>query len=183
MADPLTWAIIGATTAVAGTIAGTTTGIISGIQNQRQQEANAEAQQEMANYNAQLEQREADSVLKETEAADQRQRDEQARFRAAQRALYGKSGAAMTAGSPLAVLGETAATHQIESSDLRRQGAAEYNRHMAQKQNLIFQGNVAKKSVNRNSMYLGIGSSLASGIGSLGSTLIAGAGAYDKLKK
>lgn len=165
---------------IAAYAVGTTTSIVSGVQNYQQQKANARAQEDMFNYNARLEEREADNALKESQEADQRQRVEQARLRASQRALYAKSGASMTAGSPLAVLGETAATQQIESSDLLRQGATEYNQHMTQRNNLLYQGKVAKNSVNKNQLWTGIGSSLASGFGG---ALSSGVSMYTGVKR
>lgn len=137
-----------------------TMGILSAVDADKQQKTNAKSQQRMLEYNQRQELIEAQNVEQETEAADQRLHDEQSRFRAAQRALYGKSGAAMTAGSPLAVLGETAATHQIESSDLRRQGAAEYNRRISAANSYGYQARVAGNSVNRNALGFNIGNSI-----------------------
>lgn len=183
MADPLTWAILGTTMSVIGAVGGTTAGIFGSVQNQRQMEANAKAQEQMFDYNRRQELIEANNVEKETQAADIRQREEQARLRASQRALYAKSGASMTAGSPLAVLGETAATQQIESSDLRRQGATEYNRRISAANSYAYQAQIARKSVNRNSMWTSIGSSLAEGIGNAGASIISGVSGYNQLKK
>ena len=58
------------------------------------------------NYNARLEQREAKAIADENNEAARRQRLENERLKSLQRASYGKSGAAMASGSPLAVLGK-----------------------------------------------------------------------------
>ena len=152
-----------------------TMGILSAVESNQQQQANAKAQQRLLNYNRRQELIEANNVEKETETADIRQREEQARLRASQRALYAKSGSAMTAGSPLAVLGETAATQQIESSDLRRQGATEYNRRISAANSYAYQAQVAKNSVPKNQLGYSIGGTIINALGNYG-TQMAGLG-------
>ncbi len=151
-------------------IAGGILAIISGVNAQEQQEANAEAQEELLNYNAKQERREADYELANTQAAEERQRAEQARLRSAQQALYGKSGAALATGSPLAVLGETAANQELANQDLRLQGATAYNRRMSMANGLSYQAKVAGNSVGNSALLGGI----AGGMSSFGSALSQG---------
>lgn len=168
--------IVGAGLSATAAIGGATAGVIGAVETQKQMEANAQAQQDMADYNAKIEQNEANAALQESQAADQRQRQEQARFRAQQRAAYGKSGAALAAGSPLAVLGQTAGIQQMESNDVLREGATAYGQHQQQRQGLLYQKQVARKSVSKGGMWAQVGGSIAQGVGGVGQSLIQGAG-------
>ena len=150
--------------AAVATVLGTTLGVVETVSSYNQQKANARAQEAMMDYNAKLEQREADAELQENNEQAKRQRTEDERLRSMQRAAYGKSGAAMTTGSPLAVLGETAGLQEMAVQDLHRSGAAAYNRRQAQANSYLYQGRVAGASVNGAMMGLGIGKTLIGGM-------------------
>lgn len=178
----LTLLVVAAATAAVGAAGAAAAGVAGGISSYRQQQANAESQQNMLEYNANQERIEAKNVERETQEQDKRLLAQQEQLRATQRALYGKSGAAMYAGSPLALLGETAANQRMESNDLRRQGATEYNRRMSQAQSLTYQGRVAGSSVDKGQLWGSVGGSLFSGLGGVGGAVSGGIGSYSSAK-
>ena len=143
--------IIATTVATAvSTAAGIAGGIASYNQqkaNYAQQKANAEAQAQQAEYNRRLEMREAENQEKEAAEQARRQREAAAEYRSRQIALLGKSGALFTSGSPLAVLGETAARQEMTVQDTHRGGALQYNKRMTQAQEFGYQADVARNSV------------------------------------
>ena len=182
MGSLLTLTVLGSVTSAVGAVAGTAAGIVGGIQSYEQQKTNAEAQQNMMRYNARMEQREADAELAEANEAARRQREEDARLRAAQRAAYGKSGAAMTSGSPLAVLGDTAANQELGIQDIHRTGARAYSRRTAQAQNYLYQGRVAGNSVSRGQLIGSLGGSIAGGLSGVGGAISGGTSSYVGIK-
>lgn len=150
-------------------VASTAFSIAATVSAARQQQQNAYAQESMLEYNTRQERVEAKNAEEETKESDIRLRQEQERQRAARRAMYGKSGAAMYAGSPLALLGETASNQQIESNDLRRQGATEYNRRMSAAAAYSYQAQIARNSYSSSANKLAIAGGVLSGIGSISS--------------
>ena len=139
-------AITGALTAAAGTTIGAVAGTVGAVEQHKQAEANAKAQEEQLNYNKRLEEREAVRIEAETAENARRQREASEQLKAQQRALLGKSGVAMTSGSPLAILGETAADEEMKVQDLHAGGAAEANKHREQAKMFGYQAGVARAS-------------------------------------
>lgn len=136
------------------TAVSTAVGIAGGVasynqqkSNYAQQKANAEAQAQQAEYNRRLEMREAENQEKEAAEQARRQRAEAEEYRSRQIALLGKSGAALTSGSPLAILGETAARQEMTIQDTHRSGALQYNKRMTQAQQFGYQAELARNSV------------------------------------
>ena len=110
-------AIVLATTAVTvGTYSA-----IEGYQNQKYQadlaEENARIQMAQLEYNKRLEEREAAAIEAEGNENARRLHEQAEILKAQQRALLGKSGAAMAAGSPLAILGQTASDEELKIQD------------------------------------------------------------------
>lgn len=138
-------------TALALSIAlGATMGIVGGVQAQQaaeynadSAEAQAQAQQQLMDYNAKMAEREAGYATDEARRQEQLQRRENSRLLSAQRSLYGKSGVLLTEGTPLAVLGDSAANGELAALEVRRQGEIERNRQLMIGQNYTYQGNVA----------------------------------------
>lgn len=126
-------------------------GAVKSVEDSRIQAQNARREEMLMNRNARIEQREANREEAETLEAARRQRAENARLQSAQRAAYGKSGAALSSGSPLAVLGDTAANQELAVQDTHRSGALAYNRHMTQAENYKYQGRLARASYRRSS--------------------------------
>jgi hypothetical protein len=88
-------------------------------------EENARLQMQQMEYNRKVEEREAAALEAEGRENDRRMREAAAEARAQRIAMLGKSGAAMTSGSPLAVLGEAAAEEELAIQDARYQRARE----------------------------------------------------------
>ena len=166
-------AIGAAAIGVAATATSTTLGVVGAVQQQRQAEANAKAQQAQLDYNAKLQEREAQRLEQETAENVRRQRQAAEELKAKQRALLGKSGAAMTSGSPLAVLGETAVNTEMETLDLHRSGYIESQQHRNQANILRTQSrNVGNAVPSRSGVALNIAGNVLSGVGQLaGQTL------------
>lgn len=78
-----------------------------------------------AEYDHKTAEKNAKYIQEQVNEADERLRTEQSYQRSAQMAGYGKSGVALAAGSPLAVMAETAGRQELESAELRRQGRLE----------------------------------------------------------
>lgn len=154
MADPITWLIIGASTAVAGIAAGTTGGIIGAVEqhNQARQAAqnaedNARMQQAQLEYNKRMEEREAATLEAETAENARRQRMQADQLQAQQRALLGKSGAAMTSGSPLAILGQTAADEEMMIQDMHYAGSRGAAAHLTKAADYGYGAAIANQNV------------------------------------
>lgn len=165
MADPLTWGIIGAAIGVVGAGVSATASTIGAVEQHKQAEANAKAQEAQLNYNKRLEEREAARIEAETAENARRQREAAEELKARQRALLGKSGAAMTSGSPLAVLGQTAADEEMKVQAVHAGGAAEANKHREQAKMFGFQAGVARASAPSKTM---LGANIAGSWGGFG---------------
>lgn len=152
MADPLTISLIGI--GLTGIIASTTGGIIGGVEshNQAKQAAktaedNARMQQAQMEYNKRMEEREAAALETETAENARRQREEAARLRSAQLAMLGKSGAAMASGSPLAILGATAADEEIKAQDMHYTGARSAAAHRTKATDYAYGSAIAGQNI------------------------------------
>lgn len=158
---------------IAGSVFGGVSSIVGGIMDYKQQNNQADAQEKafeneqqnqrnMADYNAKLAEQQARETEAQTAEREARIRLEGERTLSMQRAMYGKSGAALTSGSPLAVLGETAMNNEISALDARRAGNAQAADLRQQGQMYDYQGNVATSQKFYRPSYAG---SLLSGIG------------------
>jgi len=131
---------VAATTAIVGGVVG---GVAS-IEQHNQARANAEMQAEQAEYNKRLEEREASRLERENEENTRRQREQSEYLKAQQRALLGKSGAAMTSGSPLAILGATAMNEELKAQDAHVAGYQAVQNHREQAKMYQYQAGVAR---------------------------------------
>lgn len=141
-------------------IAAATIGVISAISQGKIAKAQAEQQQKLFEYNARQEEREANYELEENKEQVIRQREQQEALQARQRALLGKSGAAMTSGSPLAVLGETARKMEIDTSEYLRSGYSQYSQRTSNANLYRYQASMAKNSYSPFSTILNASSSV-----------------------
>lgn len=137
---------IGISTAVAATTAlvGGIVGGVAAAEQHNQARANAEMQAEQAEYNKRLEEREASRLERENEENTRRQREQSEYLKAQQRALLGASGAAMTSGSPLAILGATAMDEELKVQDVHRVGYQQADQHREAAKMYQYQAGVAK---------------------------------------
>lgn len=141
-------------------IAAATIGVISAISQGKIAKENAKQQQKLFEYNARQEEREANYELEENKEQVVRQREQQEALQARQRALLGKSGAAMTSGSPLAVLGETARKMEIDTSEYLRSGYSQYSQRTSNANLYRYQASMAKNSYSPFSTILNASSSV-----------------------
>ena len=153
--------ILAVTSAALGTV-----GIIAGAEEQKQQariaEDNAKIQQAQMDYNRKVEEREAAAVEAETAENARRQRLEAEKLKAAQRAMLGKSGAALASGSPLAILGETAAAEEMAVHDAHYGGYRQAAGHYAKATGYGVQSQIAAYNARaaRNARPSGLGTAL-----------------------
>ena len=168
MADPISLILIG--TAVTG-------GVLSAVgkvQQHEQAKANAEMQEAQLNYNKRLEEREAAAVEAETAENARRQRMETEKLKAQQRALLGKSGAAMDSGSPLAILGQTAIDEELRVQGVHYAGYNQAQQHREKAKMLNYQAGVARaQAPSGSSLALSL---LGTGVNTVGSAVNAYAG-------
>lgn len=143
LATSLSTAISAVSAVVGGTL-----GIVGGVmqhneakQQAKIQEQNEVAQRRQMEYNKRLAEREAAQTEAATQENVRRQRLQAEELQARQRAMLGKSGAAMTSGSPLAVLGQTAADEELKIQDTAYQG---YNKAMQSREQAKMYGYQAK---------------------------------------
>lgn len=108
MADPVTWAIIAAGTAAAGTA-------LAAVGSIRQGQAAAGA----ANYNAQLAEQNAQVAAAQGEAAAEAQRRDSQRNIGKALALYGASGVQTDTGSPSDVLADSARNASLDNLTIK----------------------------------------------------------------
>ena len=155
------------TGAVAATV-GTAVGIAGAVEQNNQARANADMQAQQLEYNKRVEEREAARVESEAAENARRQREAAEELKARQRALLGKSGAAMQSGSPLAVLGQTAADEELKVQDIHYSGANQAAHHREQAKMYQYQAGVARASAPSSaSLGLSVAGQMASGLGSL----------------
>lgn len=196
MAIPLI--ITGGALALVGIATATTAGVIGSVEqhNQARQAAqnaedNARLQQQQLEYNKRMEMQEAATIEAENQENARRQRMESESLRASQIALLGKSGAAMSSGSPLAVLGQSAADEELKIRDLRYMGARSASAHTTKATDYGFGATIAGQNAvaAKNSRPSGtaLGATIAGHIGSgaiqAGTTILSATSAYNAVKK
>lgn len=190
--------ITGASLALVGIATATTAGVIGAVEqhNQARQAAqnaedNARMQQQQLEYNKRMEEREAAALEAETAENVRRQRLQSEHLKAQQIAMLGKSGAAMSAGSPLAVLGQSAADEELMIQDTHYAGARSVAAHKVKAADYGYgaaiagQNVLAAKASRPTSTALGatIAGEIGSGAIKAGSTLISATSAYNAVKK
>lgn len=141
-------------------------------------EDQAKMQQEQMAYNKRMEEREAAAVEAETNENVRRQRLEAARLRASQIAMLGKSGAALSSGSPLAVLGATAAEEERKAQDLHYSGSRQAAAHRSQAVGYGYGAAIAGQGINAAKASRPTGGQLAVGIAGNVLGTVSRAGSY-----
>ena len=137
-------ALTATATAIAGAVTGGVVGGVAAQQQHEQARANAEMQAQQAEYNRRLEEREASRQERENLENVRRQREQSEYLKAQQRALLGKSGAAMTSGSPLAILGATAQDEELKAQDMHYAGYQQVQNHREAAKMYQYQADVAR---------------------------------------
>lgn len=137
---------VGAITAAVGAVGSATVGTMSAIQQHKQAKANAEMQEQEALRNAKVEQNAAAATEAQMQENARRQQEYNSYERGAQYAAFGKAGVGMASGSPLALLGATAAEEQRKVNDSMMTGYSQAQQHVNAATNLKYQAGVARAS-------------------------------------
>lgn len=155
---------IAAASAAASAVVGTVGAISTGI-----------SQNQAAKYNAQVAQNNADAATQAANFETEAERRRQMRLFGAQRAAYGKAGVTME-GTPLDVVGDTAAEGELDALAILYQGQLGYNRGQSEASLQRYAGRSALTSG-----YIGAGSSILKGAGAARGLLAGGEGTVRRL--
>ena len=145
MSDPVTWAILG----------GVGYGIYKKVDEERQiaknqakvAEANALLQQQQMEYNQRMAEREAQALEAEGIENARRMRAAAELERSQRIAMLGKSGTAMSSGSPLAVLGAAAASEEMSIRDNKYNTARQISQLETKAKDYAFGAKVAENDI------------------------------------
>lgn len=145
MADPVTWAILG----------GVGYGIYKKVDEQRQiaknqakvAEANARLQQQQMEYNQRMAEREAQALEAEGIENARRMRAAAEQARSQRIAMLGRSGTAMSSGSPLAVLGAAASAEELSIQDNKYSTARQLSQLSTKSKDYAFGAKVAANNI------------------------------------
>lgn len=140
--------------AIAMAVTAATVGTVSAVENYQQQkseaknaEENAKLQLAQMEYNKRMEEREAAAVEAEGRENARRMREAAEEERARRIAMLGKSGAAMTSGSPLAILGAAAADEEVQIQDAHYNAARVRAQQMAKAADYGYGASIAKQNI------------------------------------
>ncbi len=129
--------------------------------------ANSEGKsaQNMAEYNAKLQEREAQAIEQRSAIEQKRQAQAAARQRSTMIAGMAKSGNVISEGSPLQILSEQAGESELENMMLGYNSAVEAQRARSQGQADIMQGKIARRAGKntRFGSFIGAGATALSG--------------------
>jgi hypothetical protein len=158
--DPVTMLVVG----------GTAMSAAGSIQGGMAAEAEGKSQQNMANYNAALQEREAKSIEARTALQQKQQAEAADRAQSTMRAGLGASGAVTTAGSPLLIQAEQASQAEMENLMIGYQGSEEALAARSQGKLDIMSGKIARQkgSAAKTAGFMNAGSTLLTGFGSAG---------------
>jgi len=148
MADPGTWAAIGAITSMVGAI--------GSAQAQAKQ---GKAQEQWYQYNASVAERDAESARQSAEYEAALKRKEGEKLLGRQRALFGKAGVTFE-GSPLMLMEQTASDIEMDALMIERGGKLTEQRYQSEATLSRMQGTAAQKAG-----YYGAGTTLLTGAG------------------
>lgn len=179
MADPLTIALMGMGAATAAPSAGMAllalgTGLTMAgqVQAGRYARAEAESAQDIANYNAAIQEQEARAIEQKTVFEQQRQVKEAERAKGRLRARLAASGARIDVGAPLLIAEEQAAELELESFLIGYEGRTAIQRARTQAQIDLAQGKIfgERGKAARATSYIGAGRTLLTGFGEVART-------------
>lgn len=146
-------------------IASTAIGVFGQIRAGQAAEAEAESQQNIANYNAQVQEREAKAIEQRTALAQRRQAEAAARQLSTLEAGIGAAGAVTTAGAPLMLQAKQASESELENLMIGYTGRERAVAARTQARLDIAQGKLAKQrgKAKARGRYIGAGTTLLSG--------------------
>jgi len=128
----------------------------------------AESEQNIANYNAQIQEREAKAIEQRTALEQRRQAEEAARQQSTLEAGSGAAGAVSTAGAPLMLQAKQASESELENLNIGYTGREEATAARIQAQLDIMGGKLARQrgKAEAKGQYIGAGTTLLSGFSS-----------------
>lgn len=158
------------TAAVAGGLGLTTAGILQAGQAAASE---AESQAAVAEYNAKIQEREAEAIEQQAQYAQRKQAEEAARYASTLRAEFGASGVVSSEGTPLLIQSRQAAESELENLMIGYQGQRGVQRALSQAVLDRAQARLYKQRGRsaRTAGYVGAGTTLLTGFGELGMKL------------
>lgn len=146
-------------------IAGTGMQAFGQIQAGRAASAEAKSQQNIAEYNAQIQEREAKAIEQRTALAQRRQAEAAARQLSALEAGVGAAGAVPTAGAPLMLQAKQASESELENLDIGYTGRERAVAARTQARLDIMGGKLARQrgKAEARGRYIGAGATLLTG--------------------
>ena len=132
----------------------------------RYAEANATLQRDMMEYNRRMELHEADTIEAEGNENARRMREAAALARSQRIAMLGKSGVAMSSGSPLAVLAEAAGNEETQIQDRRYAASRQAAQHRNRAADYAYGSKIAALNIRAARSSRPTATSFALGIGS-----------------
>lgn len=155
MADPVTWMLILNVAAVTAAVGSAGAGIVGAVESNKAKERqadiaeqNAKLQQAQMEHNARMQEREAAALEAENAENARRMREAAENARSQRLAMLGKSGAAMTSGSPLAILGAAAADEELAIRDAQYTGGRQVSAIRSKVTDYSYGAAIAKSNVN-----------------------------------
>ena len=182
------WEIaLGITGLVAG-LAGSISGSVIGYNQQKAQaeaaEENAKMQQAQMEYNQRMAEREAEALEAENAENARRMRQAAEAAQSQRLAMLGKSGAAMTSGSPLAILGAAAADEELAIQDSNYSGARQVGQLRTKATDYGYGAAIAKHNVGAakaaRPSSAGLGMTI---LGQTGNAIVQGVSLYNNYNK
>ena len=157
--DPVTLLLVGTGVAAAGQ-----------IQSGRAAAAMGKSAQNIANYNAAIQEREAKAIEQKTAFEQRRQAERGIRIKSALRAKLAGAGARMDIGAPLMLQAEQAAELELENLYIGYEGQVGAGRARSQAEIDRLQGRISRQKgkAARKAAYVGAGATLLTGFGMAG---------------
>lgn len=142
---------------------------VGGIQAGRAAAAEATSAQALANYNAAVQEREAQAIEQRTGLEQRRQAEEAARAMSRLRAGLGVAGVVPTAGTPLQIQAKQASEFEMENLMLGYRGMTEAARARSAAEIERMGGRLARQRgrAKERAAYVGAGATLLTGFGSM----------------
>jgi len=159
-----------ASLAIPAIIAGTGLAAYGQVQAGRAAEVTGKSEQAMANYNAAVQEREAQAIEARTSLEQRRQAEEAARAMSAMRAGFGAAGVVSTAGTPLQIQAKQASEFEMENLMIGYRGQTEAARARSMAAIERMRGKLAKERgrAAKRASYLKAGGTLLTGFGAAG---------------
>lgn len=158
-----------ATIAAVASIAGTAMSVMGQMQAGDAAAKSAEYNAAVARNNQIVADRQADDAVKRGQVAEDEQRRKTAQIKGAQRAALGASGVALDSGSPLDILGDTAAFGELDALTIRNNASREAYGYKVQGMNFAAEAGLAdaRGAAAKQSALIGAGATLLSGAGNV----------------